>query len=701
MIIMKTKSFFLAIAILLCSNAFAYDFSAVCESGQTLCYKITSDTMPYTVDVTYEDDGTIFDKSFYEFYEPSYDDIAGDIIIPSSVIFNGTMYSVTGIDLHAFRECHDILSVVIPNSVTKIGEQAFYGCSGLEAVTIPNSVTIIEYEAFYGCSGLIDLTIPNTITSIGSHAFHGTGWYNSQQDGIIYLDGWCLGYKGSQPAGTLTIEEGTIGICDNAFSGCQEITGTLTFPNSVVRIGKGAFSYCSGFSSVIIPNSITRIEADVFWWCSKLTSVTIPNTVTSIGQGAFSNCNMLFSINIPNSVTEIHYHAFFLVKNIVYEGSATGSPWGALTVNGIIEDNLVYSDETKTVLTGCNPICTEVTIPNSVTSIGDYAFKNCREITEITIPNSVTDIGCHVFSGCDGLTEPVYNSNCFAYFPKGYATEYIVPNGIRKIAGAAFYDCNELTSITLPSSLISTGYIAFQYCRRLASVYYTGDVEGWCRITFDGSCGHPFCFSSGNLYINNELLTELVIPETVTEIKHHTFAGVTCITSIRIGDWVTSIGNSAFGNCRNIDTIFNYALNPPIINYSTFTGVSTSIPVIVPCGSATAYSNAEYWNRFTNIQEDCSVVEENEIADLQIYPNPVSNILNITSSEEISSVEIVNTLGQVVSQMDVDGESAVCDVENLPSGVYVVRIYSRTLRPSTGSGDEAQGTLTQRKFIKE
>ena len=231
---MKTKSILLAIAVLLCSKAFAYDFSAVCESGQTLCYNITSNEEPYMVEVTFEDDGTLFDKSLYE--QPSYYDIAGDLIIPSSVIFNGTLYSVTGIDSHAFRECHDITSVTIPNSVTKIGDQAFYGCIGLVAANISNSVTIIESQAFYGCRELMEFTIPNSVISIGEGVFVGTGWFNSQPDGILYHDGWCLGYKGAQPTGTLSLDEGTKGISAYAFRNCQEITSSLTLPNSVISI---------------------------------------------------------------------------------------------------------------------------------------------------------------------------------------------------------------------------------------------------------------------------------------------------------------------------------------------------------------------------------------------------------------------------------------------------------------------------------
>jgi hypothetical protein len=167
------------------------------------------------------------------------------------------------------------------------------------------------------------------------------------------------------------------------------------------------------------------------------------------------------------------------------------------------------------------------------------------------------------------------------------------------------------------------------------------------------------------------------------------------LTSIVIPQSVTSIEHGAFEYCTGLDTIFSNATTPPVIDEETFEDVNRNIPVIVPCGSVSAYKNAGYWYRFTNIQHDsdCTGVEENEIADLQIFPNPVSNTLNITSSEQILSIEIVNVIGQVVYRTEVNGNNAVCDVKDLKSGVYVVMIS--TLSMSKGA------VVEQRKFIKE
>ena len=185
-------------------------------------------------------------------------------------------------------------------------------------------------------------------------------------------------------------------------------------------------------------------------------------------------------------------------------------------------------------------------------------------------------------------------------------------------------------------------------------------------------------------------LSELTIPNSVKNIDKYAFCYCGGLTSLTIGSSVMNIESEVFGHCTHIDTINIFAETPPTIDYNTFTFVSQSIPVIVPCGSASAYNNAEYWNNFSNIQEDCSDVEENEIVDLQIFPNPVSNILNISSSEEISEIEIVNVMGQVVYRTEVNGNNAVCDVEGLTAGVYFVRIH----------GTDTTSVI-QKKFVNE
>ena len=492
-------------------------------------------------------------------------------------------------------------------------------------------------------------------------------------------------------------------------------TGDLIIPSTVINQD--------------ITYSVTGIGDGAFYGCENLTSVSISNSINSIGEQAFQGCSGLSSFTIPNSVTSIGVRAFYDCRGLV-----------------------------------------ELYIGESVASIGHFAFGLCSGLTSVVVPNSVTSFGYGIFNGCSGIQHPVYNDTHFIYFPDNYDNVYIIPDGIQYIDDAAFRDCVSLTSIVVPNSVINIGYdafrdcsgltdvtlgnslayigqLAFYGCSGLSSVFFTGNIEQWCGIWFYDIYSNPL-YQAHNLYVNNELVTDLVIPETVLEIKDLSFFHARCLETIEFGNSITrigcnafygcngltgeliipnsvtnigegafgecnelnsitlgsaviNIGTGAFGYCGSIDTIYSFAINPPTIGMRTFNDVDTNIPIIVPCGSATAYNNAEYWNYFTNIQEDCSGVEENEIAYLQIFPNPVGNILNITSSEEISSVEIVNTLGQVVLQMDVNDESAVCDVENLPSGVYVVNV--RTIRQVCfGSAQQAAGVdVAQMKFVKE
>ena len=228
-------------------QAMAYDFSYTYQ-GKTLYYKILAGSTN-TLAVTY-----------YSETPASNNHVSGDVVIPSSVEYNGTTYSVTSIGERAFRGCSGLTSASIPNGVTSIGEDAFFGCSGLTSVTIPNSVTSIGDAALYACSGLISITIPNSVTSIGGYAFYS----------------------------------------------CSGLT-SVTIGNSVTSIGRCAFYKCNSLTSVTIPNSVTIIDTATFSYCSNLTSVTIGNSVTSIKEDAFYRCYRLASIkclaSIPPSIS--------------------------------------------------------------------------------------------------------------------------------------------------------------------------------------------------------------------------------------------------------------------------------------------------------------------------------------------------------------------------------------------------------------
>ena len=202
-------------------------------------------------------DGTVRVSSFNSY------DYNRVVIIPNSITYNLTTYSVTAIDPRAFKKCFNLTSVTIGDSVTLIGDEAFFGCPSLTSVTIGNSVTSIGSSAFSRCSGLTSITIPNSVTSIGK----------------------------------------------SAFDGCSGLT-SVTIPNSVTSIGDGVFSCCSGLTSVTIPNSVTSIGSSAFYGCSGLESVTIPNSVTSIGESAFQYCWRLTDVTIGNSVTSIGESAF-------------------------------------------------------------------------------------------------------------------------------------------------------------------------------------------------------------------------------------------------------------------------------------------------------------------------------------------------------------------------------------------------------
>ena len=184
-----------------------------------------------------------------------------------------------------------------------------------------------------------------------------------------------------------------VSIGDYAFSNCNGLT-ELTIGNSVTSIGMSALFYCSGLAKLTIGNSVTSIGDNAFQYCSGLTELTFPNSVTSIGGYAFDGCRGLTELTIPSSVSSIGTNAFrnWSLEKIMVE---EGNPYydSREDCNGIIRT------ENNELILGCQ----NTHIPNSVTSIGRYAFQGCRGLTELTIPNSVTSIGLLAFNACTSL----------------------------------------------------------------------------------------------------------------------------------------------------------------------------------------------------------------------------------------------------------------------------------------------------------
>lgn len=534
--------------------------------------------------------------------------------------------SVTTIGYHAFQNCSGFTgSLTIPNSVTKIYQAAFYGCSGFTGhLTIGYSVNEIDYGAFAGCSGLTSFNIPNSVRRIGGYAFSETGWYAQQPNRtVLYVDNWCLGYKGWGPTGSsLTLNEGTKAIADYAFEDCNFFTGNLTIPNSVITIGMEAFCRCRGFTgSLTIPNSMTEIGYATFAGCSGFSgSLVIPNSVTMIGHQAFNGCSgFTGSLIIPNSVISIGECAF---KNCSGFTSITSLAETPPTLSIHFNGSFQFWSNSTPVYVPCGFEGVYSSSP------WHYSFSNYYGLCGGTVTVAATPVdGGTVMGG--GSFEAGEACTVTATANEGYFLAEWTQNGER-ISTNTEYTFYVASDVELVAHFIEDDIIEFADDNVKAICVSHWDTDGDGELSYSEAASVK---SLGNYFMNktaitsfDELqhfiglsligdnafsgcsgLTSFVLPEFITWIGSSAFNGCSGLTGgLTIPKSVMRIDYNAFYNCSGFTSITVQSETPPSIDPSTFYNVPKSIPVHVPCGSLATYQSADYWNEFTNIQESCT-----------------------------------------------------------------------------------------------
>ena len=459
-------------------------------------------------------------------------------------VSNGVLTEWTGSDVN----------LVIPSDlgITAIGSSVFKGKTGLQSVVIPSGVVSIGYQAFYNCKGLQSVSLPSTLTTIGQYAFYNcTGLQLfTVPSSVTKIDRYafqsCTGLR------TLTIQgQGLSSIGNYAFNGCTGLSSVL-LPASVKSVGDAAFKG-SGLKTLSM-EGVTSIGFDAFQ-NTPLTSVTIPGTLATISYGAFYNCDSLKTVSLSSGVITVDQYAF-------YDCDALETVTLPSTVTSIC--NYAFYQ--------CNALTT-INFPGSLQAIGNYAFYQCTKLTKVQLPASVKSVGNAAFkgSGLKTLSMEGVTSIGFDAFQNTPLTSVTIPGTLATISYGAFNNCDSLKTVNVSSGVITVGEQAFYDCDALETVTLPSTVTSIYRYAFY-SCN---------------ALTTINIPSSVTSIGDYAFYGCGSLKTITLPRSITTFGSNIFGNYSSLTV--NVFADSAALDYCVSKGIPYKIvkePAISSVSSA-------------------------------------------------------------------------------------------------------------------
>ena len=434
----------------------------------------------------------------------------GDVVIPDSVEYYGHYYVVDSIGEEAFNSCGELTSVRLPEGLKNIGRGTFSLCSGLTSLSFPNGLISIGGDAFSNCSGLTSLSFPEGMTEIG----------------------------------------------DGAFAGCSGLT-SLSFPNGLISIGDNAFEGCSGLTSLSFPEGMTEIGFRAFQRCGRWEALSFPSTMKSIDWRVFCEyhadggygectCGSIKHIEVRDILTWCNSNRFVKWDHYVVASNADLYVDGELLTDVVLPDTLTRIR--SALFYGCKKLHS-VVFPKNLKVIDDYAFSGCIGIENLEFPRGLDSIKSSAFSGCEGLTSIAF------------------PEGLTAVGDGAFYGCDKLDSLSFPASMKAINWTAFCTHRgnngnscSCGHIRYVNvkDLHTWINsvrnVEFEYGSPHLY-FSKAHLYMGGKLLTHVVIPGDVTEVKPYTFSGMDSIRTVSMQKGVENVGISAFSGCRNLSSV--------------------------------------------------------------------------------------------------------------------------------------------------
>ena len=525
---------------------------------------------------------------------------------PTTVVFPKTIQGnpVVAIRDDAFRGRNKIEKLYVSEGITSLGHRTFRDCTGLKEVYLPSTLSYISHwtdgdATFYNCNQIQDLMIPQYMVSNDRPAGNMFQWSRGSINRVRFVgEITSIGnnaFNYMSALSNIVIPKTVTSIGSNAFNSCNSLP-KISIPDSVVTIGNAAYINCTSVTSLKIGKGVVTISDDAFRGCSSLPTAIVSEGVQSLGHRAFRDCTALTEVYLPSTLTYISQYSdsdatFYNCKNI----NKITVPQYVISKDRAATDMFAYSRNSIKIVefsgtityigprafdgfTGLENLSNKtVLIPNTVTSIGSYAFRNCTSISSITIPDGVETIEVCAFQNNVNATRATFGKgtkviaddafrNCSklpnimlkegitsighrAFRDCAALTEVYLPSTLTYISqysdsDATFYNCKNITKITIPQYIISKDRAAtdmFAYSRNsIKTVEFSGEITYIGPRAFDGFTG-----------LENLSNKTVLIPNTVTSIGAYAFRNCTSISSITIPDGVITIEVCAFQNNTN------------------------------------------------------------------------------------------------------------------------------------------------------